>query len=364
MATIDYKDSGVDVEEGYNAVNEYKVHAKRTAIPGLLTELGSFNGMFEIPAGLKHPVAVSGTDGVGTKLDIAFQMGKYDTVGIDCVAMSVNDILCSGVQTSFFLDYVACGKLDAKVAGELVKGVADGCVDAGCALLGGETAEMPDFYDVGKYDLAGFGVGFGEKDSMITGKAIAEGDVLIGLSSTGPHSNGYSLIRKLVKDFNEDFNGKKIGEVLLTPTRIYVRPVIDALKTFTTAIHGMVHITGGGFYENVPRMYPKGTQLVSHIKTDSWEKPAIFDGLVRRGADPEGVWGTFNMGIGLILAVSADKADEIIKHFNDNASKFQTEPYEKAGAAPLKAYKIGCVEKSAKNLSGELKGSHDATIID
>ena len=362
--TIDYKDSGVDVEEGYNAVNEYKVHAARTRIPGLLTELGSFNGMFEIPSGLKHPVAVSGTDGVGTKLDIAFQMGKYDTVGIDCVAMSVNDILCSGVQTSFFLDYVACGKLDAKVAGDLVKGVADGCVDAGCALLGGETAEMPDFYDIGKYDLAGFGVGFGEKDDMITGKDIAEGDVLIGLSSTGCHSNGYSLVRKLVKDFNEDFNGKKIGEVLLTPTRIYVRPVMDALKAFGKSIHGMVHITGGGFYENVPRMYPKGTQLVSHIKKDSWEKPAIFAELVRRGADPEGVWGTFNMGIGLILAVSADKADEIVKHFNDNAAKFQTEPYTKAGAAPLKAYRIGCVEKSKKELGGELKGSHDATILD
>ncbi len=362
--TIDYKDSGVDVEEGYNAVNEYKVHAARTRIPGLLTELGSFNGMFEIPSGLKHPVAVSGTDGVGTKLDIAFQMGKYDTVGIDCVAMSVNDILCSGVQTSFFLDYVACGKLDAKVAGDLVKGVADGCVDAGCALLGGETAEMPDFYDVGKYDLAGFGVGFGEKDDMITGKDIGEGDVLIGLSSTGCHSNGYSLVRKLVKDFDEDFNGRKIGEVLLTPTRIYVRPVMDALKAFGKAIHGMVHITGGGFYENVPRMYPKGTQLVSHIKKDSWEKPAIFAELVRRGADPEGVWGTFNMGIGLILAVSADKTDEIVKHFNDNAAKFQTEPYTKAGAAPLKAYRIGCVEKSKKELGGELKGSHDATILD
>ncbi len=362
--TIDYKDSGVDVEEGYNAVNEYKVHAARTRIPGLLTELGSFNGMFEIPSGLKHPVAVSGTDGVGTKLDIAFQMGKYDTVGIDCVAMSVNDILCSGVQTSFFLDYVACGKLDAKVAGDLVKGVADGCVDAGCALLGGETAEMPDFYDIGKYDLAGFGVGFGEKDDMITGKDIAEGDVLIGLSSTGCHSNGYSLVRKLVKDFDEDFNGRKIGEVLLTPTRIYVRPVMDALKAFGKAIHGMVHITGGGFYENVPRMYPKGTQLVSHIKKDSWEKPAIFAELVRRGADPEGVWGTFNMGIGLILAVSADKADETVRHFNDNAAKFQTEPYTKAGAAPLKAYRIGCVEKSKKELGGELKGSHDATILD
>ena len=227
-----YKESGVDVEEGYRAVNKYKEHAKRTAIPGLLTGLGSFNGMFEVPKGYKNPVIVSGTDGVGTKLDIAFKMKKYDTVGIDCVAMSVNDILCSGVQTLFFLDYVACGKLDADVAAELVKGVADGCVDTGCALLGGETAEMPDFYDDGKYDLAGFGVGVGEKKEMITGENIKDGDVLIGLSSTGVHSNGFSLVRKLVQNFDDPFiidgkdTGKKIGEVLLTPTRIYVKPVM------------------------------------------------------------------------------------------------------------------------------------------
>ena len=223
-----YKESGVDVEEGYRAVDKYKDHAKRTAIPGLLTGLGSFNGMFEIPKGYKNPVMVSGTDGVGTKLDVAFQMKKYDTVGIDCVAMSVNDILCSGVQTLFFLDYVACGKLEAEVAADLVKGVADGCVMTGCALLGGETAEMPGFYDIGKYDLAGFGVG--EKKDMITGENIEEGDVLIGLSSTGVHSNGFSLVRKLVTDLNEKVtvDGKEmtIGELLLTPTRIYVKPVI------------------------------------------------------------------------------------------------------------------------------------------
>ncbi len=364
MATIDYKDSGVDVEEGYNAVNEYKVHAKRTRIPGLLTDLGSFNGMFEIPAGLKHPVAVSGTDGVGTKLDIAFQLKKYDTVGIDCVAMSVNDILCSGVKTSFFLDYVACGKLDAHVAGELVKGVADGCVDAGCALLGGETAEMPGFYDEGKYDLAGFGVGFGEKENMITGDKIEDGDVLIGLSSTGCHSNGYSLVRKLVKDFNEDFNGKPIGETLLTPTRIYVRPVMDALETFGSAIHGMVHITGGGFYENVPRMYKKGANLVSVIKKDSWEKPAIFDELIRRGADAEGMWGTYNMGIGLVLAVKKEEADAIVEHFNKNASKFATEVHKKLGIPDMKAYKIGYVKAAGHDLGSELKGSHEATILE
>lgn len=361
MATIDYKDSGVNVEEGYNAVNEYKVHAKRTRIPGLLTDLGSFNGMFAVPKGLKNPVMVSGTDGVGTKLDIAFQLKKYDTVGIDCVAMSVNDILCSGVQTQFFLDYIACGKLDAAVAGELVKGIADGCVDAGCALLGGETAEMPGFYDDGKYDLAGFGVGVGDRDSMITGENIAAGDVLIGLSSTGCHSNGYSLVRKLVKDFNEPFGntGKTIGEVLLVPTRIYVRPVMEVLGAFGGSVHGMVHITGGGFYENMPRMYAKGKNLVSVIKKDSWERPAIFDELVLRGADPDGMWGTFNMGIGFVLAVKKEDSDAIVELFNTNAHKFTMH-----GHPDMKAYKIGVVRAAEKQLGSELKGSREATILE
>ena len=292
---FDYKKAGVDVNEGYKAVDKYKKQSERARIPGQLTELGAFNGMFAVPKNMKNPVMVSGTDGVGTKLDIAFQMGIYDTVGIDCVAMSVNDILCSGVKTSFFLDYIACGKLDSKVAGELVKGVTDGCVDAGCALLGGETAEMPGFYDDGKYDLAGFGVGVADKSDIINGSKIKEGDVLIGLSSTGPHSNGYSLIRKLVTDFEEKITigGKerKIGEVLLTPTRIYVRPVMDVLSKFRSSVHGMVHVTGGGFYENVPRMFPHAKegkkQLVAMIKKDSWEVPEIFDELIKRGADPE-----------------------------------------------------------------------------
>ena len=367
--TISYKDSGVDVEEGYNAVSAYKAHAARTAIPGLLSELGSFNGLFAVPQGLKEPVMVSGTDGVGTKLDIAFQLKKYDTVGIDCVAMSVNDILCSGVQTLFFLDYVACGNLEASVAGELVKGVADGCVDAGCALLGGETAEMPGFYDKGKYDLAGFGVGVGEKSKLITGAAIKKGDALIGLSSTGAHSNGYSLIRKLVTDFSAPFgsDGKTIGDVLLTPTRIYVRPVMDALSAFGSAVHGMVHITGGGFYENVPRMYAKRPSgeptLVSVIKKDSWEKPAIFDELVKRGAAPEGVWGTFNMGIGFVLAVEADKADAIVAHFNENAHRFATDVHKKLGIPDLKAWRIGYVDEADRDLGRDLKGSHEATRL-
>jgi phosphoribosylformylglycinamidine cyclo-ligase len=345
---INYKEAGVDVEEGYRAVEKYKQQAKRTAIPGLLTGLGSFNGMFTVPKGLKHPVMVSGTDGVGTKLDIAFKLKKYDTVGIDCVAMSVNDILCSGTQPLFFLDYLACGNLDADIAADLVKGVADGCVDAGCALLGGETAEMPGFYDSGKYDLAGFGVGVGERDDMITGELIGEGDVLIGLSSTGIHSNGFSLVRKLVTDFTEPFivdgkpSDKTIGDVLLTPTRIYVRPVMKVLKKFRKAVHGMVHVTGGGFYENIPRMYPtvhKGKrQLVSVIKKGSWEILPVFDELVRRGADPERLYNTFNMGIGFVLAVREKNADNIVCAFNNNAGK-----YTVPGIPDMKAYKIGRV---------------------
>ena len=342
-----YKESGVDVEEGYRAVDKYKEHAKRTAIPGLLTGLGSFAGMFEVPKGYKHPVMVSGTDGVGTKLDIAFQMKKYDTVGIDCVAMSVNDILCCGVQTSFFLDYVACGKLEADVAADLVKGVADGCVQTGCALLGGETAEMPGFYDIGKYDLAGFGVGVGEKNDMVTGENIVEGDVLIGLSSTGVHSNGFSLVRKLVTDLNEKVtvDGKEIsiGELLLTPTRIYVKPVMEVLAKFKKSIHGMVHVTGGGFYENIPRMYPKAKdgkkQLISVIKRSSWDIPPVFGELIKRGADLNTIYNTFNMGIGFVLAVKAKDADAILEMFNKNASK-----YHRDDCPDMKAYRIGRVD--------------------
>lgn len=363
---VDYKKAGVDVNEGYKAVDKYKKQSERARIPGQLTELGAFNGMFAVPKGMKHPVMVSGTDGVGTKLDIAFKLKKYDTVGIDCVAMSVNDILCSGVQTSFFLDYIACGKLNSKVAGELVKGVTDGCIQAGCALLGGETAEMPDFYDEGKYDLAGFGVGVGEKNEMITGAKIKEGDVLIGLSSTGPHSNGYSLIRRLVKDFNEPFvvNGKAtkktIGEVLLTPTRIYVQPVMDVLKKYRSSVHGMVHVTGGGFYENLPRMYPHAKegkkQLCSVIYKDSWDVPPVFDELIRRGADPKNVYSTFNMGIGFVLAVAKKDADAILKLFNKISKK-----YHYAGVPDMVAYKIGYVGHTEKEIKGEFKGNKAMT---
>ena len=352
---IDYRQSGVDVEEGYRAVDQYKSHAKRTAIPGVLSGLGSFAGMFQVPAGMKEPVMVSGTDGVGTKLDVAFAMKKYDTVGIDCVAMSVNDILCTGARPLYFLDYIACGKLDAAVAADLVKGVADGCVESGCALLGGETAEMPGFYDEGKYDVAGFAVGIAERSAIITGEAITEGDVLIGLSSSGIHSNGFSLVRRLVTDLGEAASfapGKTIGEVILEPTRIYVRPVLSVLEKFGAAVHGMCHITGGGFYENIPRMYPAANEirlaagtapLVSRIARGSWEIPPIFEELVRRGANPDRMYHTFNMGIGFVLAVAADKADEICKALADFAAS------EGAGrCAEMKAWKIGSVVVSQK----------------
>ena len=350
---IDYRQSGVDVEEGYRAVNKYKAHAKRTAIPGVLNGLGSFAGMFEVPAGMKNPVMVSGTDGVGTKLDVAFAVKKYDTVGIDCVAMSVNDILCTGAKPLYFLDYIACGKLDASVAADLVKGVADGCVESGCALLGGETAEMPGFYDEGKYDVAGFGVGIAERDDIVTGEKISDGDVLIGISSTGVHSNGFSLVRKLVTDFNEKapFDPEKtMGEVLLAPTRIYVRPVLDVLNKFPGAVHGMVHVTGGGFYENIPRMYPAANEaraaegkkhLISVIMKGSWVILPIFEELIRRGANPDRMFNTFNMGIGFVLAVSADKADAVCEALSAFASS------EDAGlCANMKAYKIGFVKEA------------------
>lgn len=321
---IDYRQSGVNIEEGYKAVDKYKESAKRTMIPGVLNGLGSFAGMFQIPEGMKNPVMVSGTDGVGTKLDIAFALKKYDTVGIDCVAMCVNDILCHGAKPAFFLDYIACGKLDSDVAASLVKGVSEGCLQSGCALLGGETAEMPGFYDEGKYDIAGFAVGLAEKDKIISGDKIAEGDVIIGIASSGVHSNGFSLVRKLVKDYGSELtlkSGEKktIGEILLEPTRIYVKPVLGLMEKIE--IHGMVHITGGGFYENVPRMFSSKGDLYPVIEKGTWEIPEIFDELVRLGASPERMYNTFNMGIGFMLAISPSDCDGACKFLNEKGFK-------------------------------------------
>ena len=321
-----YKESGVDVEEGYRAVDKYKEHAKRTAIPGLLTGLGSFNGMFEIPKGLKNPVMVSGTDGVGTKLDVAFQLKKYDTVGIDCVAMSVNDILCSGVQTLFFLDYVACGKLEADVASDLVKGVADGCVMTGCALLGGETAEMPGMYQDGEYDIAGFTVGAVEKADLIDGSKVAVGDVLVGIASSGVHSNGFSLVRKIIKDNKLDlhkpipeYSELPLGEYLLTPTRIYVKQVLEVIKK--TEVHGVAHITGGGFDENIPRILKEGMGI--HVVEGTWPILPVFKFLEKYGNVPHReMFNIYNMGIGMVLAMPKEEAPfaiEVLSKFGDKA---------------------------------------------
>ena len=245
-------------------------------------------------------------------------------MGIDCVAMCVNDILCHGAKPAFFLDYIACGKLDSDVAASLVKGVSEGCLQSGCALLGGETAEMPGFYDEGKYDIAGFAVGLAEKDKIISGDKIAEGDVIIGIASSGVHSNGFSLVRKLVKDYGSELtlkSGEKktIGEILLEPTRIYVKPVLGLMEKIE--IHGMVHITGGGFYENVPRMFSSKGDLYPVIEKGTWEIPEIFDELVRLGASPERMYNTFNMGIGFMLAVSPSDCDGACKFLNEKGFK-------------------------------------------
>lgn len=302
---IDYKSSGVNIHEGYRTVDKIKEHARRTLNPDVLSVIGSFGAFMRIPQGYKSPVLVSGTDGVGTKLKVAFALNKYDTVGIDAVAMCVNDILCHGAKPLFFLDYLACGKLDADVAADIVKGVAEGCLLGGLALVGGETAEMPGFYEAGEYDIAGFCVGVVEESEIIDGKAIKEGDVIIGLRSSGFHSNGFSLVRKLFTDFSEPYQGKTMGEALLEPTRIYVKSVQAVLSEIK--VHGMAHITGGGFIENIPRMF-FGTDLKAVIQKDSYEVPDLFQEAVRRGADEASIYNTFNMGIGFTICVAQEDA--------------------------------------------------------
>lgn len=325
---ISYKEAGVNIEEGYKAVKLIKQHAAKTMIPGVLNGIGSFAGMFEL-GHYNNPVLVSGTDGVGTKLEIAFKMKKYDTVGIDCTAMCVNDILCHGAKPLFFLDYIACGKLDANAAAELVHGVSLGCQDAQCALIGGETAEMPGFYDEGEYDMAGFTVGVVEKDKIIDGSTVKDGDVLIGIASSGIHSNGYSLVRKLITDYDMDYKGKKIGLELLTPTKIYVRPILSLISRFN--IKAMAHITGGGFYENIPRMYKD--DFTSVIDKNSYDVPDIFKYLSSLGVDEDQMFNTYNMGIGFVLCVCALEADKIIESLHTMGEK---------------AFKIGRVQRGEK----------------
>ena len=313
-----YKDAGVDVTAGYRAVELIKDHAKRTSIPGVISGLGGFGGLFEPDmTGIKTPVFVSGTDGVGTKLKLAFLMDKHDTVGIDCVAMCVNDVACSGAKPLFFLDYLAVGKNIPERVAEIVSGVAEGCVQAGCALIGGETAEMPGFYPVDEYDLAGFSVGMADKSKLIDSSDLSAGDVLIGVSSSGLHSNGFSLIRKIFNINNnaerlnvyvEDF-GRTLGEELLTPTKIYVKPLLALMEK--VKVHAISHITGGGFYENIPRMLIDGV----HAKVEKAAIPTlpIFKLLSTEGIPERDMYNTFNMGIGLCIAVSKDDADEALR---------------------------------------------------
>ncbi|MEG0296615.1 MAG: phosphoribosylformylglycinamidine cyclo-ligase [Clostridium sp.] len=307
---ITYKDAGVNIEEGYKSVSLIKEYASRTMSQYVLSGLGSFGGMVELPEGYKKPVLVSGTDGVGTKLEIAFKTKKYDTVGIDCVAMCVNDILCHGAKPLFFLDYIACGKLEAEVAADLVKGVSDGCLLSEAALIGGETAEMPGFYKEGEYDIAGFAVGIVDKDDIIDGSKINEGDVLIGITSSGIHSNGYSLVRKVFEDINEDLKGEPVWKTLLEPTKIYVKPVLSLLEKFD--IKGMAHVTGGGFIENIPRMF-NGRELTAVVRKDSYPIPAVFERIVEKGVARDHMYNTFNMGIGFVLCVNKEDSEAVIK---------------------------------------------------
>ena len=316
---LTYKNSGVDKEEGYKSVDMIKQMAVNTYSKKVLNELGSFGAMYKLGR-YKNPVLVSGTDGVGTKLKLAFHLKKYDTIGIDCVAMCVNDILCHGAEPMFFLDYLACGKLDAGVSSEIVKGVAEGCLSSGMSLVGGETAEMPGFYSEGEYDIAGFAVGVVERKKVINGEKIKPGNVIIGLPSSGVHSNGFSLVRKLITDLDEEYNGQKISEYLLTPTRIYVAPVSKVLKKYK--VKGMAHITGGGLIENVPRIIPDGLSAV--ISKDKIKVPEIFTYLQSKGVPEDEMWGTFNMGIGFIMVVKAKDKDKIIKKL----SKYGENAYE------------------------------------
>lgn len=317
-----YKAAGVDITAGYRAVELMKKHVQRTERPGVLGGLGGFGGLF-LPnlAGMKEPVLVSGTDGVGTKLKIAFLLGKHDTVGIDCVAMCVNDIVCSGAEPLFFLDYIACGRNVPERIAEIVAGVAEGCVQAGAALIGGETAEMPGFYPEDEYDLAGFAVGIVDRERILDSSAMREGDALIALPSSGVHSNGFSLVRRAFEveggalERYEPELGRTLGEALLEPTRIYVKPVLALLRS--ARVSAISHITGGGFYENVPRALAPG--FTARIEKAKLKTPPLFSLIARAGEIPErDMYNTFNMGVGMLAAVAAEDADAAVRCLREN----------------------------------------------
>ena len=321
---LTYKDAGVDITAGNNFVELIKKSVKSTYIPGVMGDIGGFGGLFEL-AKYKNPVLVSGTDGVGTKLKLAFMLDKHDTIGIDAVAMCVNDIVVLGAQPLFFLDYLAIGKLIPENQAAIVKGIADGCIESGCALIGGETAEMPGFYEVGEYDIAGFAVGVVEKDEIIDGRNINSGDVVIGLASSGVHSNGYSLVRKLFFDvmgwdkdrYVEEF-GKTLGEELITPTKLYVKPVLELKKE--VEIKGIVHITGGGFTENVPRVLPENVDVI--IDKNSYPVLPVFKMMQKLGnIEDEEMYRTFNMGIGMMMVVNAADAEKAVAKLNSIGEK-------------------------------------------
>ncbi len=339
---MDYKKAGVDIEAGYKSVELMKEHIKKTMREEVLTNIGGFSGAFSLDKfkNMEHPTLVSGTDGVGTKLKLAFIMDKHDTIGIDCVAMCVNDIACAGGEPLFFLDYIACGKNFPEKIATIVSGVADGCAQSDAALIGGETAEMPGFYPEDEYDLAGFAVGIVDQKDLITGQNIKAGDVLVGIASSGVHSNGFSLVRKVFDMTKESLDtyydelGKTLGEALLAPTKIYVK-ALRSVKEAGVIIKGCSHITGGGFYENIPRMLPEGVRAV--VKKDSYEVPAIFKLMASKGEIAEEMmYNTYNMGIGMMLAVDAADVDKTI---------------EALKAAGEEAYVVGSVEAGEKGVT-------------
>lgn len=313
-ASLSYKDAGVDIDAGNALVERIKGVAKRTSRPEVMGGLGGFGALCQLPSGYKEPVLVSGTDGVGTKLRLAMDLGKHDTIGIDLVAMCVNDLVVAGAEPLFFLDYYATGRLDVDIAIDVVSGIGVGCSQAGCALVGGETAEMPGMYQGNDYDLAGFCVGVVEKSEILDGSRVGEGDVLLGLASSGPHSNGYSLIRKILEISGAELDahqvdGVPLREALLAPTRIYVKPLLSLIKESDVAVHALSHITGGGLLENVPRVLP--ADLTARIDTKSWKRPAVFDWLQHQGnVDEHEMHRVLNCGIGMVIVVPAKDAEK------------------------------------------------------
>jgi len=320
--SLSYRDAGVDIDAGNALIERIKPIAAATKRSGVVDGLGGFGALFQIPEHYKQPILVSGTDGVGTKLKLAIDLGLHDTIGIDLVAMCANDLIVQGAEALFFLDYFATGKLDLDTASDVIKGIGTGCEQAGCALIGGETAEMPGMYGEGDYDLAGFCVGVVERDEIIDGSKVAAGDVLLGIASSGPHSNGYSLVRKIIEvsgaSLTDDLNGKPLGETLLAPTRMYVKPLLELCKQVD--VHAMAHITGGGLPENLPRVLPANAD--ARIDTSSWERPAVFDWLQQNGnVEDFEMLRTFNCGIGMAVCVSADDADKAIAVLTEQGEK-------------------------------------------